>query len=101
MGMWMWAAQLGALRHLQNRRHGLDLFTELSYALGFDDRLDRMEGKVDGDVAEIIDLQAERQRVERAQAARLEGTTGAVAPQSEKFAKDDPDAVPPTTDDLH
>jgi len=100
MGMWMWAAQLGALRHLQNRRHGLDLFTELSYALGFDDRLDRLEGKVDGDVAEIIDLQAERQRVVRAQHARLEGTTGTAAPDSDKFAKDDPDAIPPCSNNL-
>ena len=100
MGLWMWAAQLGALRHLQNRRHGLDLFTELSYALGFDDRLDRLEGKADGDVAEIIDLQAERQRVMRAQNARLEGTTGTAATDSGKFAKDDPDAVPPTSNNL-
>ena len=76
MGMWMWAAQLGALRHLQNRRYGLDLFTEMTYALGFDDRLDRMPGEVGGNVAEIIDLQAERQRVNRAQNVRLDGTTG-------------------------
>ncbi len=82
------------------RRHGLDLFTEMSYALGFDDRLDRLGGKVDGDVAEIIDLQAERQRVVRAQNARLEGTTGTVAPDPGKFAKDDPDAIPPSSNKL-
>ena len=111
MGMWMWAAQLGALRHLQNRRHGLDLFTELTYALGFDDRLDRMQGKVGGNVAgnvaEIIDLQVERQRVARAQNVRLDGTTGQQAdgqddvPPDEKFAKDDQNAIPSPSDDLH
>ncbi len=107
MGMWMWAAQLGALRHLQNRRHGLDLFTELTYALGFDDRLDRMPGEVGGNVAEIIDLQAERQRVNRAQNARLDGTTGQESPldqdvvQDDKFAKDEPNAVSSPSEELH
>ena len=33
MGAWMWAAQLGALRHFQNRQYGLDFFSEVSYAL--------------------------------------------------------------------
>lgn len=93
MGFWMWAAQLGALRHLENRRHGLDLFTEMTYALGFDDRLDRLEGKASGDVAEIIDLQTERQRVARVNQMRLEGTSGQAAPASGKFAKDAPDVV--------
>lgn len=101
MGMWMWAAQLGALRHLQNRRHGLDLFTEFTYALGFDDRLDRLEGKIAGNVAEIIDLQTERQRVADAQSARREGTSGTAVPSSGKFAKDAPDAVQPPAKKLH
>ncbi len=101
MGFWMWAAQLGALRHLQNRRHGLDLFTEMTYALGFDDRLDRLDGKTGGNVAEIIDLQAERQRVARAQRVRLEGTTGTESPADDKFAKDAPDVVQPPAKELH
>lgn len=79
MGMWMVAAQLGAQRHLQNRRHGLDLFSEVSYALGLDDRLDKLTGRIEQDVADIIDLQAERQRVARIRAGRRDGTTGAVA----------------------
>ncbi|MBK8166018.1 MAG: undecaprenyl/decaprenyl-phosphate alpha-N-acetylglucosaminyl 1-phosphate transferase [bacterium] len=79
MGMWMVAAQLGAQRHLRNRQHGLDLFSELSYALGLDDRLDKLTGRIEQDVADIIDLQAERQRVARLRAGRRDGTTGAVA----------------------
>lgn len=74
MGAWMWAAQLGALRHLHNRQHGLDLFTEISYALGLDDRLDKLAGQVGQDVADIIDLQTERQRMVEKQIR--EGTTG-------------------------
>ncbi len=77
MGFWMWAAQLGALRHLHNRQHGLDLFTEISYALGLDDRLDQMGGAAGQNVADIIDLQSERQRLARD--PRREGTTGGQA----------------------
>ncbi len=77
MGAWMWAAQLGALRHLQNRRLGLDLFTELSYALGLDDRLDKMQGQVGRNVADIIDLQAERQKMQRENVR--EGTNDSLA----------------------
>ena len=80
MVAWMWAAQLGALRHLENRKHGLDLFTEILYVLGFDDRLDQLRGNVGQDVADIIDLQAARQRVARP--VVLEGTTGTAAEDS-------------------
>ncbi len=79
MGLWMWAAQLGALRHLQNRRQGLDLFTEMAYALGFDDRLDKLTDRVVRDVADVIDLQAARQNVERGGSVQLDGTTGSAA----------------------
>jgi hypothetical protein len=79
MGMWLIAAQLGAQRHLQNRRHGLDLYSEVSYALGLDDRLDKLTGRIEQDVADIIDLQAERQRVARIRAGQRDGTTGDVA----------------------
>jgi UDP-GlcNAc:undecaprenyl-phosphate/decaprenyl-phosphate GlcNAc-1-phosphate transferase len=74
MVVWMWAAQLGAQRHMANRQHGLDLFTEVVYVLGFDDKLDQLRGNVGQDVADIIDLQAARKRVERT--VLREGTTG-------------------------
>jgi UDP-GlcNAc:undecaprenyl-phosphate GlcNAc-1-phosphate transferase len=90
MGFWMLAAQLGAQRHLQNRRHGLDLFSEVSYALGMDDRLDKLTGRIEQDVADIIDLQAERQRVARLKAGMREGTTGSLT-----VAEEAPDAVRP------
>ncbi|MBU8871919.1 MAG: undecaprenyl/decaprenyl-phosphate alpha-N-acetylglucosaminyl 1-phosphate transferase [Gemmatimonadales bacterium] len=74
MVAWMWAAQLGAQRHLSNRELGLDLFTEILYVLGFTDRLDQIQGDVGQDVADIIDLQSARREVARP--VVLEGTTG-------------------------
>lgn len=61
MALWMGAAQLGALQHLQNRHAGWDLFSELSYALGLDDGMVDRFALVDRRVAEVIDLQAARQ----------------------------------------
>ena len=61
---------------------------ELLYALGFDDRLDKLAAHADGDVADIIDLQTERQRVVRAQEALREGTTG-----RRTLVEDGPDVV--------
>jgi UDP-GlcNAc:undecaprenyl-phosphate GlcNAc-1-phosphate transferase len=61
LGCWLWAAQLGALQHMRNRRVGLDIFTEINYALGLDNRLDDLNGLHGRHVAEVIDLHAERQ----------------------------------------
>jgi len=88
MGLWMLAGQLGALRHLQNRKLGLDLFTEIFYAVGFDDRLDKMVGEHGRHVAEVIDLQVERQRVAANSIFVREGTTGGVTVPDD--APDDP-----------
>ena len=79
LGAWMLAAQLGAMRHLQNRQRGLDLFSELSYALGFDDRPDILTDQVGRNVADIIDLQAERQKVGYRADLPKEGTTDSQA----------------------
>ncbi|MCP4571975.1 MAG: undecaprenyl/decaprenyl-phosphate alpha-N-acetylglucosaminyl 1-phosphate transferase [bacterium] len=83
MGMWMVAAQLGALRHLQNRQRGLDLFTEVFYAIGFDDRLEKIIGTVGRNVADVIDLQAERRRVANKNRFSRDGTTGEADPESD------------------
>lgn len=72
MGAWMWAGQLGALRHLENRKQGIDLFSELSYALGFHDRIEVLRSEAHRNVADIIDLQAERQRVTRQQEQKVD-----------------------------
>ena len=80
MVVWMWAAQLGAQRHMANRQHGLDLFTEVIYVLGFDDKLDQIRGNVGQDVADIIDLQSARRRVERT--VLRDGTTGTATTDS-------------------
>lgn len=63
MGAWMWAAQLGALRHLHNRQQGVDLFSEIFYALGFNDSIDQLNSRAGQNVADVIDLQVERQKV--------------------------------------
>jgi UDP-GlcNAc:undecaprenyl-phosphate GlcNAc-1-phosphate transferase len=82
MAAWMGAAQLGALQHLRNRRSGWDLFSELLYALGFDDRLVERRGLAEQRVAEIIDLHAARQP----------------GHQVKKVAGGDLDMAPPTDD---
>ena len=48
---------------MKNRQIGLDLFTELIYVLGMDYRLDELSRLNGHRVADIIDLQVERQRV--------------------------------------
>jgi UDP-GlcNAc:undecaprenyl-phosphate GlcNAc-1-phosphate transferase len=70
----LWAAQLGAAQHMRNRGVGLDIFTELSYAVGLENRLDEMSGLHGRNVAEVIDLHAERQYQE---SAALHGQDGA------------------------
>jgi UDP-GlcNAc:undecaprenyl-phosphate GlcNAc-1-phosphate transferase len=87
MGAWMVAAQLGALQHLKNRAQGLDLFSEIFYAVGFDDRLDKVSALGDH-VADIIDLQAERARVRSGRSVR-DGTSGSGA--LDTASVDDPD----------
>jgi UDP-GlcNAc:undecaprenyl-phosphate GlcNAc-1-phosphate transferase len=69
MAAWMGAAQLGALQHLRNRRAGWDLFSELSYVMGFDDGMLERAELVDRRVAEVIDLQSAR----RPQVRRVAG----------------------------
>jgi UDP-GlcNAc:undecaprenyl-phosphate GlcNAc-1-phosphate transferase len=69
LGCWLWALTLGASQHRRNRLVGLDSFTEFVYVLGFDDRLEERLWANGRQVAEIVDLQAERARVERAMAA--------------------------------
>jgi len=64
LACWLWAAQLGAQQHLKNRKLGLDLFTELSYALGLNFRLDDLFPLNGRQLADIIDIQSERQRVQ-------------------------------------
>lgn len=74
MGAWLWVAQLGGMHHLQNREQGIDLFSELSYALGFNDKMDSLNNQAGTNVADIIDLQAERHKVNRKRT--LDATTG-------------------------
>jgi len=113
MAAWMAAAQLGALQHLQNRRVGWDLFTEISYVLGFDEGTLIRSELADRHVAEIIDLQAARQprtAVKKAAGAELNLVDpAAAASESEPSDEDEPakpeaardDAVLPTSRDLY
>ena len=74
MGAWMWVAQLGGMHHLQNRAQGIDLFSEFFYALGFNDSMDSLNNQAGTNVADIIDLQVERQKLTRKRT--LDATTG-------------------------
>ncbi len=60
LGLCLVAAQLGARQHMRNRRHGWDLYSELFYALGLDDRLEGHIGLSGRRVAEVIELHAGR-----------------------------------------
>lgn len=107
MAAWMGAAQLGALQHLKNRSSGWDLFSEISYALGFDDGLLERSDLVDRGVAEVIDLQAAmRARPVAKQVGGRDLTlvtppndTDALPPAASDEA--DKDAVLPTSRDLY
>ncbi|MEZ4389323.1 MAG: MraY family glycosyltransferase [Candidatus Krumholzibacteriia bacterium] len=105
MAAWMGAAQLGALQHLKNRRAGWDLFSELSYALGFDDGLVERSDLVDRGVAEVIDLQTARRSrpaVKKVAGADLElVATSLDDDQPEPGAREaSRDAVLPTSRDI-
>ncbi len=105
MAAWMGAAQLGALQHLRNRRNGWDLFSELSYALGFDDGLIERDGLGDRRVAEVIDLQAALRTarpVKKVSGGDIESLTPedeATPPPVDKGT--DKDAVYPSSRDLY
>ncbi len=94
LGAWMLAAQLSAMRHLENRQRGLDLFSELSYALGLNDRLDILTDQVGRNVADIIDLQAERQKAGLEGDLPREGTT-----DSQALVHPLPEVLPPDSED--
>ena len=76
MAAWLWATQLGAQQHLKNRSMGLDLFTELAYTLGLDYRLDELSILNGRHVADVIDLQSERERVRQPMTRAAGGGTG-------------------------
>ncbi len=106
MAAWMGAAQLGALQHLKNRRAGWDLFSELSYALGFDDGLVERSDLVDRGVAEVIDLQTARRPrpvVKKAAGADLElvPPPDGEADEATRGDQANDDAVLPTSRDLY
>jgi UDP-GlcNAc:undecaprenyl-phosphate GlcNAc-1-phosphate transferase len=104
----MWAAQLGALRHIENRQFGMDLFTEVRYALGLDSRLEEIAGLRGRNVAEIIDLQTERPRVAPPRPVVPAGgrvlehpaTAGGSRQASESFAQQAEDAVFSSTEEV-
>lgn len=104
MAAWMLAMQLGALQHLHNRRAGWDLFSELLYALGLQDRLFSRGERTEQRVAEIIDLQAACAPLRRTLIAS--GQQKASPPHDAPAAADgfdegaDSDAVFPASRDL-
>lgn len=105
MAAWMGAMQLGALQHLRNRRRGWDVFSELLYALGFNDRIVEQIGQMERRVAEVIDLQAARDPLRRAQrvadgADLAASTSAASAARMRRAQETEADAVLPSSRDL-
>jgi len=106
MGAYLVAAQLGALQHLSNRRFGWDLFSELFYALGLDDRLGGHSGLHGRRVAEVVELHADRQK--SAVTARAMAAGGAEVvphpasspPRRKSVAGAADDALLPTSHDV-
>ncbi len=74
LACWLWPLRIWANRR---RREGsdlsLDFFTEMLFVLGLDDKLEISARSERREVAEIIDLQAERHRVSRIMAAAAGG----------------------------
>lgn len=103
MAAWMGAAQLGALQHLRNRRAGWDFISELSYALGFNDRVIAWTGLAQRRVADVIDLQAARNPLRQVKRAAADANSLApreAASPTQLAEGSDADAVYPTTGDL-
>lgn len=79
LGCWLFSLHLEATQHRRNRALGFDSFTEILYILGFDDRLELRLGARRRRVAGIVDLQAERERVQRTLVAAAAAAGGAVS----------------------
>ena len=106
MGACLLAAQMGALQHLSNRRYGWDLFSELFYALGLDDRLGGHSGFHGRRVAEVVELHADRQKsAVTARAAAAGGAAvvphpGPAHARRQSVAGSAEDALLPTSHDV-
>lgn len=104
MAAWMAAVQLGALQHLRNRSAGWDFFSELSYALGFQDRMVAPAGLGERRVAEVIDLQAAREPLRAAKrvvgAPDGDAATPSASADNQRPERRYEDAVLPTSRDV-
>jgi len=84
LGCWLWPLRMWANRRRQDLGAGqLDFFTELLFVAGLDDPSEREGARETRQVAEIIDIQAERERV-----------AGIVAAASGQDDTATPDVVP-------
>jgi UDP-GlcNAc:undecaprenyl-phosphate GlcNAc-1-phosphate transferase len=100
MASWMGAAQLVGSQHLENRRSGWDLFSELSYVLGLDDGVEERTG-LDRRVAEVIDLQgAGRPRIRKTPRGDLTIVPPPPGKRTPRPEGADEDAVLPTSRDV-
>ena len=79
LACWLWPVQIwGDRRRREDVKPALDFFSELLFVLGLDDKVEDTFHRRRRQVAEIIDIQAERRRVPRVvSAAAAAGAAGA------------------------
>lgn len=100
LACWLWGLHLCVTQHRRNRRLGIDSFTEVLYILGLDDRLERRLWAHGRRVAEIVDLQAERQRVGQTLAAAVGAGGGPPTRRGPGAAPRDGKAGPESREDV-
>jgi len=104
LACWLWPVQIWGERRRRDSEPALDFFSELLFVLGLDDKVEDTFHRRRRQVAEIIDIQAERSRVSRVMTAAAGSRTpadvvehpGEVKPlkQAPTPGADDPEAGP-------
>ncbi len=96
MAFWLWPVIIWSMRR---HRAGVDLdqdfFSELQFVLGFHDRPDPYVPLRQGEVAEIINLQDERERMRRVMAVSAGGGTAVLPDRTESDGQAEPTAEAP------
>jgi len=89
LAFWLWPVIAWSVhRHREGAGHVQDFYSEVQFVLGFGDQVDPFQPQRRGEVAEIINLQDERERVRRVKAAQAGGGDVARSPDKGEKAAD-------------